>query len=95
MDTERIVIRYGDIFALMRDLKGMAENGCATRRQPTIARETLVAANGTNIDNGCSNLNAFYSKAIYHEMFPATNPETNEPEGIEATYKKKKILLKF
>jgi NADH dehydrogenase [ubiquinone] 1 alpha subcomplex assembly factor 5 len=44
VDTERIVVRFGSMFALLRDLQGMGESNCVPRRMPSLPRETLVAA---------------------------------------------------
>ena len=44
VDTERIVVRYSNMFALLRDLKGMGESGATWRRADTVSRQTLVAA---------------------------------------------------
>lgn len=43
-DLETITVTYGDVLALMRDLKGMGEaNALAARRRRPLRRETLIA----------------------------------------------------
>ncbi|RJF87969.1 methyltransferase domain-containing protein [Oleomonas cavernae] len=44
VDLETITVTYADVFALMRDLKGMGEaNALAARRRKPLRRETLLA----------------------------------------------------
>lgn len=44
VDLETITVTYGDVFALMRDLRGMGEqNALAARRRAPLRRETLLA----------------------------------------------------
>lgn len=44
VDVERVVVHYADLFALLRDLRGMGETNCAWRRVAALDRRTLVAA---------------------------------------------------
>ncbi len=42
-DTDRVVVRYGDVFALMRDLRAMgATNPLVDRRRVPLKRQTLL-----------------------------------------------------
>ena len=42
-DTDRVVVRYGDVFALMRDLRAMgATNPLVDRRRVPLKRRTLL-----------------------------------------------------
>lgn len=43
VDTDRLTVRYGDVFALMRDLRAMgATNAMAARRRTPLRRATLA-----------------------------------------------------
>ena len=46
-DAETITVTYNDVFALMRDLRGMGEaNATAARRRAFTRRDTMFAAAG-------------------------------------------------
>jgi NADH dehydrogenase [ubiquinone] 1 alpha subcomplex assembly factor 5 len=70
VDTERIVVRFGSMFALMRDLQGMGESNSVTRRMPFVPRETLVAAS------------AIYDELFPAEP----PPDAPEQTGVQASF---------
>ena len=45
IDTDELMVSYPNIFPLLRDLKGMAENNAAFNRKTSLTRETLLATN--------------------------------------------------
>jgi NADH dehydrogenase [ubiquinone] 1 alpha subcomplex assembly factor 5 len=70
VDTERIVVRFGSMFALLRDLQGMGESNASHRRMASIPRDTLVAAS------------AIYDE-MYPAQPP---PEAPHETGVEASF---------
>lgn len=70
VDTERIVVRFASMFALLRDLQGMGESNASHRRMASIPRDTLVAAS------------AIYDE-MYPAQPP---PEAPDETGVEASF---------
>ena len=50
IDTDELRPKYNNIFTLIKDLKGMAENNAALNRKTSLTRETLLAANAIYTD---------------------------------------------
>jgi hypothetical protein len=69
VDTERIVVRFGSMFALLRDLQGMGESNASHRRMASIPRDTLVAAS------------AIYDE-MYPAQPPPEAPRRNRRRGV-------------
>lgn len=70
VDTERIVVRFSSMFALLRDLQGMGESNSVPRRMAAIPRDTLVAAA------------AIYDELFAAEP----PPEAPEQTGVQASF---------
>ncbi|KCV73329.1 hypothetical protein H696_00870 [Fonticula alba] len=44
VDIDSIVVRYPDMFALLSDLQAMGESSADVQRQPSLSKDTLIAA---------------------------------------------------